>query len=471
MKKSPLLFLAGVTVISMILATVMLLDTPERFSPNNDLIGEPLSSFEAPAGEIRIKDSENEVILTKKGSDWVVSNRQDYPVDNPNEIIQLLDSLSAFKIGLEVPAEEEHYAQIGLLAPESKEQAEAYQEERKQAGQANPGDPRGLHISVTGTGGDKLVDVILGEEFGEVASRAPRGFVVRSSVGNPGIWKAIGTLQQRTGEAQSKSTDRRRGEISDPTAWLAYKFVEVEKIQSITLSAPNDEEFAGWTVTRPDETGEFSTGDLKEDQEMDTAGTGSFGTLFNKLRFEDVLDPAEAEKQKDPAQARTAVIKTFDGFTYTFSFWPMKDEEEADSSDEDAPPPPSSNYIGTVKVEANFPAERTKKEGETEDQAKNAEELFKASQENLTYKLEQEQAFASRTYEFASYTVDSVNKSRDEIVKKKEEEEPAAASGGANPGGASVVSPPVAVPSPGAAVTPPIPVPPRPAPAEEGGDE
>ena len=473
MKNSPLLILVGVTVISMILATVMLLNTPERFSPNNELIGEPLNSslnsYEGSFEKIRIKDSENEVILAKKGSDWVVSNRQDYPVDNPNEIFQLLESLSAFKIGLEVPAEEEHFAQIGLLGPEDKEEAEAYQEERRQSGEASPGDPRGTHISVTGTGGAKLVDVILGEEFGEVASRAPRGFVVRTSVGNPGIWKALGTLQQRTGEAQSKSTDKRRGQISDPTAWLSYKFVEVEKIQSITLSAPNDKEFAGWSVTRPDEEGDFSTGDLRDDQEMDTGGTGSFGTLFSKLRFEDVLDPAEAEKKKDTAQARTAVIKTFDGFTYTFSFWPIKDSEETESKDEDAPPPPSSNYIGTVKVEAELPAERAKKEGETEEEAKNADQLFKASQENLKFKLEQEQAFGERTFEFASYTVDSVNKSRDEIVKKKEE--PAEESANQKPGGGSVVSPPVALPSPGAAVTPPIPIPPRPAPAEEGGDE
>ena len=470
MKNSPLLLLVGVTVISMILATVMLLNTPERFSPNNELIGENLNSVEeATAGEIRIKDSENEVVLTKKGPDWVVSNRQDYPIDNPNEIKQLLKSLDRFKIGLEVLAKEEHFPQMGLLAPENKEEAEAYQEERRQSGETSPEDPRGLHISVTGTGGNKMVDVILGEEFGEVASRAPRGFVVRSLARNPGIWKALGTLIQRTGEADSKSTDKRRGEISDPSSWLAYKFVEVEKIQSITLSAPNDEEFAGWTVTRPGEDGEFSTGDLKEDQEMDPAGTGAFGTLFNKLRFEDVLDPAEAGKQKDSAQARTAVIKTFDGFTYTFSFWPMKDEEETDSNDEDAPPPPSSNYIGNVQVEADLPTERTKKEDETEEEAKNADQLFKATQENLKYKLAVEQAFANRAYEFASYTIDTLNKSRDEIVKNKEE--PAAEGAGEGAGGNSVVSPPVALPSPGAAVTPPIAIPPRPAPAEGEGDE
>ncbi|MCH2063957.1 MAG: DUF4340 domain-containing protein [Roseibacillus sp.] len=461
MKNTRLLFLVGVTAISTIMAMLMLLNTPERFSPNNEQIGEYLvTSFsEDSVEEIRIKDSENEVALRKNGSDWVVANRQDYPIDNPGEVQQLLRSLAQFKIGLEVPAEPEHHAQIGLLAPGNKEEAEAYQEERKKAGETNPGDPRGLHISVTAKGGKPLVDLILGEEFGEIASRAPRGFVVRSSASHPGIWKALGTLNRSTGDAESQSTDKRRGQLSNPASWLSYKFVEIEKIKSITLSAPNDEEFKGWTVNRTDENGDFSTGDLKDDEEMDTAGTGSFKTLFNKLRFEDVLDSAEAEKKKDPAKSRQAVITTFDGFTYTFELSPVKEEEKAES-DTGAPPPPSSNYIGTVKVEANLLAERIKSEGETPEDAANAEKLFQAKRENLEYKLELEKVFANRVYEFANFSVSSLDKGRDEIVKKKEEpEENAAPNAAGTKPRATAVSPPVAIPPRPSATTPPIPVP------------
>jgi hypothetical protein len=312
---------------------------------------------------------------------------------------------------------------------------------------------------VTGSGQNKLVDVILGEEFGEVASRAPRGFVVRSSAQHPGIWKALGTLNRSTGEAESKSTDKRRGQLSSPASWLSYKFIEVEKIKSISLSAPSDKEFKGWTATRADENGDFSTGGLKEDEEMDTAGTGPFKSLFNKLRFEDVLDPEEAEQKKDSSKSRTAVITTFDGFTYTFEFAPVKEEKAGD--DDGAPPPPSSNYIGTVKVEANLLKERPKKEGETPEDAENAEKLFKASQENLEYKLELEQVFSTRVYEFANFAISSLNKGRDEIVKKKEDpkENADANAAGTNPS-ATAVSPPVAIPPRPSATTPPIPVPP-----------
>ena len=475
MKNTHFFLLVGITAISAIIATVMLLRTPERFSPNNEQIGEYLvkSFSQDDVKEIRIKDSENEVVLKQDGSDWVVANRQDYPIDNPAEVQQLLRSLQQFKIGLEVPAEPEHFAQIGLLAPEQKEEAEAYQEELKKTGESNPKDPRGLHISVTGTGGENLANLILGEPFGEIASRAPRGFVTRnlaSSSEEPEIWKALGTLNQTTGDAESKNTDKRRGPFANPASWLSYKFIEVNKIRSISLSAPNDEDFKGWTVTRDDENGDFSTGDLKEDEEMDSASTGAFKTLFSTLRFEDVLDPAEGEKQKDPAQARKAVITTFDGFTYTFDYAPMKEKET--ESDNDAPPPPSANYIGTVKVEANLPAEREKKEDETPEDAENAEKLFQANLDNLKYKLELEKVFASRLYEFANFAISSLNKGRDEIVKKKEEdaENNADANGAGAPPRPTAVSPPVAIPPRPSATTPPIPVPSPPDPPEDNSD-
>ena len=88
MKNRPLLFLVGVTAISAIIATSMLLDTRERFSPNNEQIGDPLvETFTQEAvAEIRIKDAENETILKQTENGWVVANRQNYPIDNPGEV-------------------------------------------------------------------------------------------------------------------------------------------------------------------------------------------------------------------------------------------------------------------------------------------------------------------------------------------------------------------------------------------------
>jgi hypothetical protein len=459
MKNKRLLFLVGITAISAIIATSILLNTPERFSPNNEQIGAYLVKpfGENAVAEIRVKDADNEVILKRADNGWVVANRQDYPIDNPGEVLQLLRSLQQFKIGLEVPAGPEHYAQIGLLNPESTEEAETYQEERKEEGEANPADPRGTQVYVKGADGSTLVDLVLGEQFGQIASRSPRGLVVRSKADYPGIWKALGTLNLATGDAESKNTDKRRGPIPSPTSWLSYKFIEVAKLKSITLSAPNDEGFKGWTASREDENGDFSTGGLADDEEMDTAATGSFKSLFSSLRFEDVLEESAFEEGKTSKSARKAVLTTFDGFTYTIDFAPQSAEEKADG--EDAPPSPSPNYAGTVKVEANLLTERPKNDEETKEEAENAEKLFQATLDNLKYKLELEKVFASRVYEFANFAISSLNKARNEIIKKKEAETGDAGSAGLLPSapGTTAVSPPIAIP-PRPSVTPAPPV-------------
>ena len=100
MNNKRLLLLVGVTAISAIIATSILLNTPERFSANNENIGDHLVTpfKEEDVAEIRIKDSENETILKQTENGWVVANRQDYPVDNPGEVSQLLKSLFLFKI-------------------------------------------------------------------------------------------------------------------------------------------------------------------------------------------------------------------------------------------------------------------------------------------------------------------------------------------------------------------------------------
>ena len=101
--------------------------------------------------------------------------------------------------------------------------------------------------------------------------------------------------------------------------------------------------------------------------------------------------------------------------------------------------------------------ERPKKEGETEEEAANADKLFKATLDNLKYKLELEKVFSGRVYEFANFSISSLDKARDGIVKKKEdpEDETAAAQPGNAPG-TTAVSPPIAIPPRASATTPPV---------------
>lgn len=461
MKKTPLRILIGLVVVTVSIAAYTLWKVPQRFSPTHELIGEDLiEAFDVDLlEEVRIANSETEVVLRRKGNAFVVANRQDYPIDNVGELRALVDAIARFRVGLEIPADEKHYAEIGLLEPADKKQAEAHQEKRKKEGVEDPADPRGLLISMKGAGDKVFAKMVLGNSFGNTSDRQ-QSLILRNLTGHEGIWRILGTLTLRTGEATPGANDVRRGPLSDPKAWLSYKFIEVENIKSISLSAPNDKEFKAWTVTRETALGDFTTGDLKEDEEMDTSGTSSFKTLFEKLHIEDVLDPAEAEKKKDRENARQAVITTFDGFTYTFDLTPMKVEEE---EGDDVPSTTFSNYIGTVKIEAKFQETRTKGESETAEQAKALDLAFATELDNLTFKLENEKPYEEHTFEFAQFSISSLNKARDQIVKAKAPPSPEGDTPPAGlPNGLPGSLPPGLIPG-GArpsAVTPPVRVPP-----------
>lgn len=446
MKNIPLTVFFVLVIITGSIAAYMLWNVPQRFTPQNELIGENLVDVfsTTQVEEIRIADEDSEVILSKDNGNWVVDNRQDYPVDEVAEINELVESILLLRVGLEIPAEPQHYAEMGLLAPAEEEKAEAYLEKRREEGEDNPEDPRGLRITMKGAGDKTFADLVLGEEFGNTPGERYRGMVLRSLAGNEGVWKVLGTLNRRTGEAASGG-EVRRGEISEPKAWLEYDFLEVEKIQSISLSAPNDDEFEAWTVSRDTENGDFTLPDLDEDMEMDTSATNGFKKLFSKMRFEDVLEPTEAEKRQNAEGARNAVIKTFEGFTYTLNFAPLETEEA--NEDEDSPPPPSSNYVGTIQVEGTFSETREKGADETPENAKALDETHSAKLELLKSKLEKAKSYEGTTYEFAQFVISSLNKTRDELVKEKAPPSPDDDNAQTVPGRRpSAVSPPIRVP-------------------------
>ncbi len=449
MKPIPLIVFLVLLAASSVTALVTLFKNSARFSSKNELVGKKLVTGFSSSDvlKVRLAKAENEVVLTRKDDKWVVPSRTDFPIDSAKEIERLVASLLALQVGLEIPADAKHFALMGLLSPDEKEQIEKHKESEKAKGEEDPADPSGLLVTFFGAGDSVHSSIIFGEDFGGDPGQPLRGIVVRDLAGNKGVWKVVGTINRRTGELGG--TDVRRGPLAEAKSWLAYKFLEVEKIKSIALSAPNDKEFKGWAVTRETEEGDFAAGDVAEDEEMDTGSASAFKTLFAKLRFEDILDPAEAEKKKDPAGARQAVFTTFEGFTYTFDLVPIKAEEK--SEDEDGPPPPPSNYVGTVKIEGKFAETRVKGENETEEQAKAQDQAFALTLENLKAKLVREKAYEAHTYEFAQYTVNSLLKSRSEIVKKKAPPPPEGKDdkkgAGKLPGNRpSAVTPPVRIP-------------------------
>jgi len=105
------------------------------------------------------------------------------------------------------------------------------------------------------------------------------------------------------------------------------------------------------------------------------------------------------------------VLETFDGFTYT---------AKSGTANGD-------NYPFQVAVAGNFPKTRTPAKDEKPEDKDKLDKEFAEAQKKFADKLAADQKYAKWTYLVSKWTLDSVLKSRaDLMVEKKEEPKPEA---------------------------------------------
>jgi hypothetical protein len=187
--------------------------------------------------------------------------------------------------------------------------------------------------------------------------------------------------------------------------------------------------------------------------------------LFSYARFEDVVPADKLAGRADAAGKRTAIIETFEGFTYTLTLTPAK------ATPAPAPAPDPANPQGVtaensflaVTVSAELPKERKKAEGEKPEDAKAKDAAFVERLKTLTEKLAKEKSLEGRTFEVAKSTVDVLMKEREQLIAKATPPPAADPNTGSVqkfPGGIIAQPPKQATTAPIEAVSPPVSVPP-----------
>lgn len=242
-------------------------------------------------------------------------------------------------------------------------------------------------------------------------------------------------------------------------SWLDKEsFFKVEKLKSIAVTGPTPEE--SWKVFREAEGGELKLDAPKDGEEFDATKAAGPGGAFAYAAFEDLAPAADKEKAALDKPTHTAVIETFDGFTYTVKVGAKV--AAAGAADASA----AENYYLSFTADGKFVEQRTPpapdKDGkptETEEQKKAADEAFAKDLQKKKEKLAAEQSHKDRIFVVTKYTLDGVMKKRADFLKEKAT--PAAP--GAIPGGApgaAPAAPPVSVPAGKSgtieAVTPPV---------------
>ena len=388
----------------------------------------------ADASAIEIQGVSSSVSLAKKDGAWVVTQRDNYPA-NTTFINELIRTLSELKVTLGMEAGPSFAPRFGMDETSSV-----------------PSD-HGLTAIFKDASGKEIAKVSLGKNIESSTAQSPMGGgnaigrYVRNHADDTGFY-AVSEM------FPSLSTEANR--------WLADAFISPEKIKSITVSQADKKE-PDWQLTRETEEAEFKLTGAITTETLDTAATTPLKSLFSYARFEDVVPSDKIAERSAPDGKRTAIIETFEGFTYTLVISPTKPSAPSPAAVKPGTPPPAAdNYLLSVGVTAELPKERKKEEGEKPEDAKTKDTAFNERLTTLTGKLKKESALAGRTFEVTKTLVEPLLKDRPALITKATPP-PAANAGGGHvqklPGGMIARPPVTATTPPIEAVTPPVSVP------------
>ena len=329
--------------------------------------------------QLRIKSQEAEVNVTKKGDDWVVKERGEYPA-NFGEVTDVLRKFWDLKVTQPQPISQTQLGRLELLPPDK------------------GGTNSGTLVECKDAGGKTLVALTLGKKHMKQA----RG---ESQFGG-GSWPDGRYVM--VGD-DPKKVSLIKDELSNlepkPEHWLNKDFFKVEKLKAVSVVATNATN--NWKLARETETGEWKLTDAKGDEKADSSKVSGMNYLLNSPSFNDVALTWSFNETNKPAT--TATLETFENFKYLVKL--------ASKGGDD--------YYLNVAVSATLPKERT---GATTNETKEVKEKldkeFKEKTEKLQEKLKTEQAYGKWTYVVSKWTVDNLLKERKDLLAEIKKEEP-----------------------------------------------
>lgn len=328
---------------------------------------------------ITIRGASNTVDLTKKDEKWVVADRGGYPA-NFSTIKDILTKIWELKVLRPIPVGPSQLGSLDLLEP-------------------GKGKNSGTELIFKDKDGKKLHSLLLGKEhMRESAQSSPMGgggFPDGRYLMPDGKNDSVALVQEAFSSVQTQ-----------PSSWLDRDFFKVEKPKSIAVTTTNS-----WKVERETEAGEWKLADAKDDEKLDSSKTSSFNYALSSPSFEDVVVGKQAE-DIDFKSGDHIVIETFEGFTYSVDARKGEDDK----------------FYLKVDVKADLPKERAAGKDEKPEDKTKLDKEFQEKQDKLKEKLAKEQAYSQWTYEVSNWTLNSLLKSRSDLLKKPEPPKPAAAS-------------------------------------------
>jgi len=412
-------------------------DVPDSIASETQLdVGDALvaTSLVNTIDGLKITADDKTTTLKKVENRWSVVEKGNFPADI-NLVSRLISNLSETKVAQGVPASAEFYDRFDL-DPAATE-----------AGKK----PESITLMKDG---EEDVEIFLGksrESTGGGGGSAGR--FVRLASDDTGVY-----VTQQSFSALA----------SDPDTWIVKSLSLVEEgAIKVAVSAPGDDNFKPWSVSRKNTIDNLLLDDLTEEEETKITETSQLKNLFTSTSFSELLNAEDAKEKSAENGTREVRITDSAGSVFLFTLTPEKVVVPEDAPKDQPAANEPANYIVSFKV-INGPI---RPEAPADDAGIKDKADFEARLENMgdiAISVENNK----KTYEgrFMLVTKGSLGtllKNRADLVQVKKKEKPKTV----------VTTPPVAIPTPGGpppgiarpvekkkieAVTPPIAVPPVP---------
>ena len=328
--------------------------------------------------QLRIKSHEAEVSVVKKGDDWVVKERGEYPA-NFGEVIDVLRKFLDVKVAQPQPITQAQLGRLELLPPDRATNS-------------------GTLVECKDAGGKTLVALTLGKKHMKQAKGEPQ---FGGGSWPDGRYVMVGDDPKKV--ALIGDTPSLNNLEPKPEQWLNKDFFKVEKLKAVSVVAAQATNH--WKLARETETGDWKLTDAKGDEKADSSKVSGMNFLLNTPSFNDVALAWSFNETNKPTT--TATIETFENFKYTVRL--------ASKGADD--------YYLNLAVSAEFPKERTgATTNETKEVKDKLDKEFKEKTEKLQEKLKTEQTYGKWSYVVSKWTVDNLLKERKDLLAEKKEE-------------------------------------------------
>ncbi len=235
---------------------------------------------------IKIEGPEEDTVsLAKKGDQWVVEDRYDYPADF-SKIADFVRSLQQMKVGRSFEASEDALKRLVLRDPR---------------GADIPGDEKGILVELKDKAGNSLADVVLGQRRKTGQGAATQGQYIRLGE-DPMVY-----LVDRDFASYRR----------EPADWLEKLLVDVadDTVRRVVCEGL-DEEGILYTVERSEQGKDLVLLDPPPDKKIKKASLDILARALDTLRLDDVVDPAARLESLGIEMEARLEYRTFDGMIY-----------------------------------------------------------------------------------------------------------------------------------------------------------